>query len=113
MSLHADLFLGIDTGGTFTDGVLLEPATRKIMKTAKVLTTHADLRVCIAEVLDQLAVDAPGTIALVSLSTTPVVMMRGDGSIVRAEYAGRRPVEIIHSGPSTSTIAKPGHNGHL
>jgi N-methylhydantoinase A/oxoprolinase/acetone carboxylase beta subunit len=48
MSLHAELFLGIDTGGTFTDGVLLEPATRKIIKTAKVLTTHADLRVCIS-----------------------------------------------------------------
>ena len=34
----------------------------------------------------------------------PVMILRGDGSIVKAEYARRRPVEIIHSGPATSAI---------
>jgi N-methylhydantoinase A/oxoprolinase/acetone carboxylase beta subunit len=64
------IYLGIDTGGTFTDGVLLDPLTHTILKTTKVLTTHHDLRICIAQVLDQLASDGGGDISLVSLSTT-------------------------------------------
>jgi N-methylhydantoinase A/oxoprolinase/acetone carboxylase beta subunit len=34
----------------------------------------------------------------------PLLMVRGDGSIIKTEYARSRPVEIIHSGPATSTI---------
>jgi N-methylhydantoinase A/oxoprolinase/acetone carboxylase beta subunit len=48
------LYLGIDTGGTFTDGVLLDPVKRLVIKTVKVRTTHQDLKLCIAEVLEQL-----------------------------------------------------------
>jgi len=32
------------------------------------------------------------------------MMVKGDGSLVRADVAGQRPVEIIHSGPATSAI---------
>jgi N-methylhydantoinase A/oxoprolinase/acetone carboxylase beta subunit len=32
----------------------------------------------------------------------PVMIVRGDGSLVRADFARRRPVEIVHSGPATS-----------
>jgi N-methylhydantoinase A/oxoprolinase/acetone carboxylase beta subunit len=70
MTVQSGLHLGIDTGGTFTDGVLLDPSTRKVFKTAKVLTTHYDLSICIAGILEKLAADAPESIALVSLSTT-------------------------------------------
>ena len=69
--MHSPLHLGIDTGGTFTDGVLLDPATCKVIKKAKVLTTHHDLRLCIANILDALLTDqADAIINLVSLSTT-------------------------------------------
>jgi N-methylhydantoinase A/oxoprolinase/acetone carboxylase beta subunit len=64
------LSLGIDTGGTFTDGVLLDPQRHEIIRTAKVITTHHDLKICIAQVLDQLAPDEPESIRMVSLSTT-------------------------------------------
>jgi len=35
---------------------------------------------------------------------SPVMIVRGDGSLVKADFARHRPVEIIHSGPATSTI---------
>jgi N-methylhydantoinase A/oxoprolinase/acetone carboxylase beta subunit len=71
MSSSSSLYLGIDTGGTFTDGVLLDPSTRTVVKSVKVLTTHHDLRICIAEVIKKLAAAADlQTITLVSLSTT-------------------------------------------
>jgi len=64
------LFLGIDTGGTFTDGVLLDHEQRRIVKTAKVLTTHHDLRICIEQIINQLTPEDPQQVQLVSLSTT-------------------------------------------
>jgi N-methylhydantoinase A/oxoprolinase/acetone carboxylase beta subunit len=64
------LYLGIDTGGTFTDGVLLDPATRQVVKKAKVLTSHHDLRLCIAGILDALVTGPATPISLVALSTT-------------------------------------------
>lgn len=70
MLADSGLFLGIDTGGTFTDGVLLDPATRKVIKKSKVLTTHSNLTICISEILENLVADNPARINLVSLSTT-------------------------------------------
>ena len=87
MTLDSGLFLGIDTGGTFTDGVLLEPTTRKVVRTAKVLTTHFDLRICIAEILGKLTAEDLGTIALVSLSTTLATNAIAEGK--------RRPVALL------------------
>ena len=37
------LILGIDTGGTYTDGVILEREQRRIITKAKALTTRNDL----------------------------------------------------------------------
>lgn len=68
--MQSTLYIGIDTGGTFTDGVLLNPATRKVVRKAKVLTTHHDLRICIADILEALAPEDPQAVRLVSLSTT-------------------------------------------
>jgi N-methylhydantoinase A/oxoprolinase/acetone carboxylase beta subunit len=81
------LNLGIDTGGTFTDGVLLEPGTRKVIRTAKVLTTHQDIRLCVAEVLDRLITGSPVEISLVSLSTTLATNAIAEGK--------RRPVALL------------------
>ncbi len=68
--MTSSLFLGIDTGGTFTDGVLLDPQTRQVVRKAKVLTTHHDLHLCIEGIFQALAPEDPQSIRLVSLSTT-------------------------------------------
>ncbi len=65
-----NFLLGIDTGGTYTDGVLLYEETRQVFATAKTLTTRHDLTQCILKVLDDLLPDDPGRISLVSISTT-------------------------------------------
>lgn len=65
-----DLVLGIDTGGTYTDGVLLDSLTREVLSTTKTITTHHDLQECILRALDAILPDDPGSIKLVSISTT-------------------------------------------
>ena len=70
----ADLWLGLDTGGTYTDAVILTPA-RAIVAAAKALTTREDLAIglgnAIRAVLDALpAARRAGEISLVSVSTT-------------------------------------------
>ena len=46
--------IGIDTGGTYTDGVIYDFDTEQILGTAKSLTTREDLTRGILAVLDQL-----------------------------------------------------------
>ncbi len=65
-----DLVLGIDTGGTFTDGVLLDYLTKEVVATTKALTTRYDLSVGILNAIDSLAILDPGAVKLVSISTT-------------------------------------------
>lgn len=65
----ASLRLGIDTGGTFTDAVLLDDAER-VVAAAKALTTRHDLAVGIGEAVGRVRAAAGGTVGLVSLSTT-------------------------------------------
>ncbi|MCR9220343.1 MAG: hydantoinase/oxoprolinase family protein [Alphaproteobacteria bacterium] len=68
------LLLGIDTGGTYTDAVLFDDASRRVIATAKALTTKHDLALCVGEAIDRaLAAGPEGAvrrIGLVSLSTT-------------------------------------------
>ncbi len=65
--------LGIDTGGTYTDAVLLE-ADDRVVAAAKALTSHDDLHRGIAEAVRAALARAPATaagqIGLVGLSTT-------------------------------------------
>ena len=67
------ILLGIDTGGTYTDAVLLDEPSGQVVAAAKALTTRHDLSIGIRgaakAVLERSAVE-PGSIALVSLSTT-------------------------------------------
>ena len=45
--------LGIDTGGTYTDAVIYDLNSRKVLESAKSLTTKYDLTVGIRNVLNQ------------------------------------------------------------
>ena len=67
--------IGIDTGGTYTDAVVVDLKNRQIAATAKAITTHGNLSLGVNEALGQvirdLGDDFPhDDIKLVSLSTT-------------------------------------------
>jgi N-methylhydantoinase A/oxoprolinase/acetone carboxylase beta subunit len=64
------LILGIDTGGTYTDGVIIHSKTRKLLCKAKAFTTKSDLMVGINNCLEQLDGDLLKGVRLACLSTT-------------------------------------------
>lgn len=68
------LSLGLDTGGTYTDAVVLS-AAKEVIATAKALTTKYDLSIGLAEAIKAVTGKlssrySPGDISLVSVSTT-------------------------------------------
>ena len=80
--------LGIDTGGTYTDAVLVDHATGEVLASAKALTTRHDLsigiRKAIAAVFEANRKLLPETVVLVALSTTLATnaIAEGQGSPV-------------------------------
>ena len=62
--------LGIDTGGTYTDAVLLEQKTKKVLKKAKSPTTRDNLAVGIGKSIRGLGLGPEDTVEKVVLSTT-------------------------------------------
>jgi N-methylhydantoinase A/oxoprolinase/acetone carboxylase beta subunit len=64
------LVLGIDTGGTYTDGVLLEYHSRRVLATHKSLTTKRDFSIGIERVIEGIQIEDPSAIKMVSISTT-------------------------------------------
>ena len=74
MTSSARYHMGIDTGGTYTDAVVLDAVTHQVIASAKALTTRGDLAVGVIEAIDRVlaALDSPDAakkIALVSVST--------------------------------------------
>ena len=71
--MSGEVWIGLDTGGTYTDAVALEGG-RRVIASAKALTTHWDLSVGLAAALRSVLTTLPeGTwqhISLVSVSTT-------------------------------------------
>ncbi|HAM14378.1 MAG TPA: hydantoinase/oxoprolinase [Eggerthellaceae bacterium] len=64
------LVLGIDTGGTYTDGVVFDRANRKVLAKAKSRTTRDDLSRGITSCINLVEFDDYDAIEIVSLSTT-------------------------------------------
>jgi len=67
--------IGIDTGGTYTDAVIVDLPERRIVASAKAVTTHGDLSLGVSEALRKVLADTAKTVAhsdigLVSVSTT-------------------------------------------
>ncbi|MFQ8601632.1 MAG: glutamate mutase L [Anaerovoracaceae bacterium] len=95
--------LGMDTGGTYTDGVVLEGADRKIICKAKALTTKDDLTVGLKNCLDNLEFDKMKEISLVSLSTTLATnaIVEGRGGKVALIYMG---VDLEDDVPAEYTV---------
>jgi N-methylhydantoinase A/oxoprolinase/acetone carboxylase beta subunit len=91
--------LGIDTGGTFTDAVLLDTA-RQVVAAVKSLTTPFDLSQGIGHALDGLPVDMLAAVDMVSLSTTLTTnsVVEGKGAPVCVLLAGYDAAQIKASG---------------
>ncbi len=86
-------FLGVDTGGTYTDAVILDEGANLILGKAKALTSRHDLAVGIGQAVDAaLAASgvAVGDVALVSLSTTLATnaLVEGQGARVALIFIG-------------------------
>lgn len=93
-----DLMLGIDTGGTYTDGVLLEETTRQVVATTKQLTTHHDLKIGVLRALDDLLPDDLSRVKLVAVSTTLATntIAEGKGRPVALFLLGYDPELVKH-----------------
>ncbi len=88
--------LGIDTGGTYTDAVLVRHEDAKVIGSAKSLTTRRDLSIgigkAVSAVLEQVTLK-PAEIDLVALSTTLATnaIVEGQGSSVCLLLIGYDP----------------------
>lgn len=90
--------LGVDTGGTYTDAVILEDEER-VIAFAKALTTHSDLSLGIGSAIQKAVKQrntAPEKISLVSLSTTLATnaLVEGQGDRVALIMIGFKDSDI-------------------
>ena len=87
------LILGIDTGGTYTDGVILDRETRTVLHTAKALTTPENLSAGITACMRALRFSGWEQIGMVGLSTTLATnaIVEGRGCRVGLLLLGRQP----------------------
>ena len=91
--------LGIDTGGTYTDAVLVEHESGRVLASAKALTTRRDLSIgiggAVSAVFQQSEI-SPDQVQLVALSTTLATnaIVEGQGSAVCLLLIGYDP-ELI------------------
>jgi N-methylhydantoinase A/oxoprolinase/acetone carboxylase beta subunit len=89
--------LGIDTGGTYTDAVLMDHTRGQVLCSAKALTTRRDLSIGIGGAIDavfkQQGAPAPGDVNLAALSTTLATnaIVEGQGSPVCLVLIGYDP----------------------
>ena len=111
-------FLGIDTGGTYTDAVLYDEVAG-VTASAKALTTKHDLVIGVAEAMEKvLASHAGEEIQLVSLSTTLATnaIVEGQGSPVGLLLIGYGRDALARAGLGTALGSDPvafidgGHN---
>ncbi|ATW27259.1 hydantoinase/oxoprolinase N-terminal domain-containing protein [Candidatus Formimonas warabiya] len=91
------LVLGIDTGGTYTDGVVVELKSKEILKKAKALTTREDLSVGIRNCINNLEFEEFNKISVVSLSTTLATnaIVEGRGCEVGLLMIGHEPISKL------------------
>jgi len=106
------IFLGVDTGGTYTDAVILDEAANTVLGKAKALTSRHDLAVGIGEAVDA-AIAAAGVgaadVALVSLSTTLATnaLVEGQGARVALVFIGFDDADLGRSGLTEALKGDP------
>ncbi len=107
-SANSPLVLGIDTGGTFTDGVLLDYGSRSVLAAHKSLTTKHDFSVGIENVIAGIKIADPDAIRMVSISTTLATnaIAEGKGKRVALFLIGYDP-ELIANFQLAGRFATP------
>ncbi|WP_119269974.1 hydantoinase/oxoprolinase family protein [Taklimakanibacter deserti] len=88
-------FIGVDTGGTYTDAAVIAARDHKVIASAKAITTKGDLAIGVTEAITKAVASlpkglAPEDISLVSVSTTLATnaVVEGHGSSVGVILAG-------------------------
>jgi len=101
-----NLGLGVDTGGTYTDAVILDFDSGRVLRKAKALTTRYDLTVGIANSIEGLSEIQTEEIKLVSVSTTLATnsAVEGRGGRVCLLAIGYHPKLLKESGLAGSHI---------
>lgn len=113
--------LGVDTGGTYTDAVLLDEGADRVIAAAKALTTRPDLAPGVGRAIDAAIAEAgivPADIGMVSLSTTLATnaLVEGQGGRVALVFIGFEAAELGREGLSEALRGDPviaisgGHN---
>ncbi len=91
---HAPLLAGVDTGGTYTDAVLIDGESRRVVAAAKALTSRGNLALgvneALARALAALEPTAARRIRLVAVSTTLATnaVVEGHGSPIAVILIG-------------------------
>jgi N-methylhydantoinase A/oxoprolinase/acetone carboxylase beta subunit len=116
------VFLGVDTGGTFTDAVIVDEAATRVIGSAKSLTTRGDLALGIGRAVDAALAGAgvaPGDVVLVSLSTTLATnaLVEGQGGRVALVFIGFDEGDLDRGGLTEALKGDPvirlaGGHGH-
>ncbi len=106
------LGLGMNTGGTYTDAVILDLDTGEVLQKAKSPTTHEDLRIGIRGVLDLLDGELLRKVGVASLSTTLATnaIVEGKGGRVGLLCIGCLYNNAVT--PEFQTVVDGGHNLH-
>ena len=105
-------FLGVDTGGTYTDAVILDEAATRVIGKAKALTSRQDLAVGIGQAVDA-AIAAAGVtaaeVSLVSLSTTLATnaLVKGQGGRVALVVIGFDADDLTRGGLTEALKGDP------
>ena len=113
--------LGVDTGGTYTDAVVLDEGADRVVASAKSLTTRPDLALGVGRAIDAAVTQAgvaAGDIAMVSLSTTLATnaLVEGQGGRVALIFIGFDAAELGRAGLTDAMKGDPvvmatgGHN---
>ncbi|WP_333711855.1 hydantoinase/oxoprolinase family protein [Yoonia sp.] len=113
--------LGVDTGGTYTDAVILDEAADAVVASAKALTSRPDLALGVGQAIDAALAEAavdPAAIAMVSLSTTLATnaLVEGQGGRIALVAIGFDEGDLGRAGLADAMRGDPvirlagGHN---
>ena len=105
------ILLGVDTGGTYTDAVLIRDET-KVIAHAKSLTTRHDLAIGIGAAIQSVLQDSkldPKEVVLASLSTTLATnaLVEGQGERVGLIYIGFKQSDLDSHGLTDAMRGDP------
>jgi len=113
--------LGVDTGGTYTDAVVIDDATQAVIAKSKALTSRPDLSIGVSGAIDAALAEAQipaNQVGLVSLSTTLATnaLVEGQGGRVALIFIGFDDAEFERNGLKDALGGDPlitlagGHN---